>query len=722
MRDTFCTDRYQHIEACTLSPQHTKRKKRAFEGVRVQAAAVEKTLADAALTPPLVSPPALAFAAPAAGLDCPTAISPAFSALASTVDETAVPTVTSHLSRILRPEDVATLSVQELEELASELRRFMISSVSCTGGHLAPSLGVVELTLAMLSVFNPAKDKFVWDVGHQAYAYKILTGRADRFHTLRQFGGISGFPNMKESPYDHYGTGHSSTSVSAALGMAQARDIAGEDHHVISVIGDGSLTGGLAYEGLNQAGATTKRFIVILNDNEMSIAKNVGALSLFMSRNLSSRWVRRVKREVESFLMSVPGIGEELTEIARRSKHSFKNFFTPGILFEALRFNYIGAVDGHNIQELQKHLQLAAALDRPVLIHVLTRKGKGYAPAENNPVRFHGVGCFEPETGGQVANSKGAPAPPSHTKVFGDTLTRMAEQDKRIIAITAAMPEGTGLTDFAERFPDRFVDVGICEQHAVVLAAGLATQGLKPVVAIYSTFLQRAYDQIVHDVCTQNLPVTFCLDRAGIAGQDGATHQGAFDLAYLRHIPNITIFAPKDAAELQQGLATAFACNTPFAMRYPRGAAVGAVLTEPPAPLPVGEGEFLQTGDGSLAVVALGNRVMPALDAAERLQQETGIHPTVFNARWIKPLPERQLSDIINSHKQVLIVEEGCLPGGFSSAVIEFWSDQGLLQGQRVCRMGLPDAFVEHGPAETLRQMVGIDADGILQKMRDMLF
>lgn len=626
------------------------------------------------------------------------------------------------LSGICHPADVAGLDLPDLERLAAEIRHTLINAVSCTGGHLAPSLGVVELTLAMLSVFNPARDKIVWDVGHQAYAYKLLTGRRDRFHTLRQADGISGFPCMAESPYDHFGVGHSSTSVSAALGMAKARDLAGENHHVVSVIGDGSLTAGLAYEGLNQAGATARRFIVILNDNEMSISKNVGALSLFMSRNLSARWVRRIKREVETFLTGIPGIGGDLMEIARRSKHSFKNFFTPGILFEALRFNYIGAVDGHNLEELQQTLRLAAGLDRPVLVHVLTRKGKGYAPAEENPVRFHGVGRFEPKTGHLSPSARSEPGDLpllSYTEAFGDAVCRLAERDKRVIAITAAMPEGTGLTEFARRFPDRFIDVGICEQHAVTFAAGLATQGYRPVVAIYSTFFQRAYDQIVHDVCLQKLPVTFCLDRAGLVGEDGPTHQGAFDLAYLRHIPNLVLFAPKDGAELQHGLATALAHNGPFALRYPRGLAPGGAPGEL-RPLLVGQGEFLRRGASGFAVVALGSRVMAAVKAADRLRDEEGTDVTVLNARWVKPLPEAELREVARTHGRILTLEEGVLMGGFSSAILEFLNDEGLAGGTRVTRLGLPDAFVEHGPVKVLRKRMCIDAEGIFQKMRSL--
>lgn len=628
------------------------------------------------------------------------------------------PSSSSLLEDIVHPFDLAAMTVPQLEQLAAEVRAKIVDTVSRTGGHLAPSLGVVELTLSMLSIFNAERDKIIWDVGHQAYAYKLLTGRADNFHTLRQIDGLSGFPNRRESPYDHFGVGHSSTSVSAALGMAKARDLAGEDHHVVSVIGDGSLTAGMAYEGLNQAGAMGGRFIVILNDNEMSISKNVGALSLFMSRNLSSRWLRRVKREVEALLGNIPGIGDDLLEIAKRSKHSFKNFFTPGILFEALHFNYIGAVDGHNIEALQNVFRLAAGLDRPVLVHVLTCKGKGYAPAENNPVLFHGVGSFEPETGFQhPARTERI----SYTSAFGKGLCGLAEKDQRVMAITAAMPEGTGLSEFAERFPDRFVDVGICEQHAVTFAAGLATQGLRPFVAIYSTFLQRSYDQIIHDVLLQELPVTFCIDRAGLVGEDGPTHHGAFDIAFMRNVPNIVAFAPRDEAELQHGLATALAHNGAFALRYPRGLAPGVPLPQKATPLTIGKADYLRQGSSGLAVIALGSMVMPALAAADQVREQEDASITVLDARWIKPLPEKDLKDIIKAHDKIVLLEEGTLTGGFSSAVLEFWADHELLAGKQIRRLGLPDAFVEHGPVSVLRHRLGIDVDSIKELIRGLL-
>lgn len=619
------------------------------------------------------------------------------------------------LGGLTHPSQVGALSHEALEQLAGEVRARIIDTTSKNGGHLAPSLGVVELTLAMLSVFNPADDKIIWDVGHQAYAYKLLTGRADVFHTLRQHGGISGFPSPAESPFDHFGVGHSSTSISAALGMAVARDLAGENHHVISVIGDGSMTAGLAFEGFNQAGSMGRRLIVILNDNEMSIAKNVGALSLFMSRNLSARWVRKVKKELEYFLKSIPTIGDDLYEIARRSKHSFKNFFTPGILFEAMRFNYIGAVDGHNIQEMQQVLRLAMTLEKPVLIHVLTRKGKGYLPAEENPMHYHGVGRFEPSTG---AFTKTAAPAKSYTEVFGSTLCDMARKDSRVVAITAAMPEGTGLAGFAQEFPARFFDVGICEQHAVTFAAGLATQGFRPVVSIYSTFMQRSYDQIVHDVCLQNLPVTLCLDRAGLVGEDGATHQGVFDISYLRHIPNMVCFAPKDEAELQQGLVTALANDGPFALRYPRGPGAGVELCADPQPIPVGHAEYLCKANTGVAVIAIGSRVHPALLAAQQLLAEEGLACTVLNARWIKPLPETALKEIALRHDKWLLVEEHVLAGGFSSAVIELLNDAGLMRGKQVERLGIPDLFVEHGAAPLLQERLGLDVQGIKTALR----
>ncbi|MGE4299360.1 MAG: 1-deoxy-D-xylulose-5-phosphate synthase [Desulfovibrionaceae bacterium] len=615
------------------------------------------------------------------------------------------------LASLSSPAEVAGFSLDELAQLAQELRETIIETVSKNGGHLAPSLGVVELTLAMLNVFDPLRDKIIWDVGHQAYAYKLLTSRRDRFHTLRTLGGVSGFPKRSESPYDHFGVGHSSTSISAALGMAMARDIEGKDNHVLAVIGDGSMTAGLAFEGLNQAGDMGRNLTVVLNDNEMSISHNVGALSSFLSRQLSNRWVVRMKKDIEKMLGHIPGLGEELINYARRGEGSFKSFLTPGgMLFEAFRFNYIGPVPGHDLKALTETFARIKELDGPVLLHVLTKKGKGYEPAETNPTYFHGVGCFEPETG--EALKYGACSLPTYTEVFGSTLCELAAANPSVVAITAAMPEGTGLSSFAERFPDRFVDVGICEQHAVTFAAGLATQGLRPVVAVYSTFLQRSYDQIVHDVCLQNLPVVFCLDRGGLVGEDGPTHHGAFDISFLRHIPNLVVMAPKDEGALRDMLHTALAHDGPVAIRYPRGVGVGVPLDTPPALLPLGQGELLREGADAL-IIAIGNRVHPALAAAEALAAERGVQAAVFNARFAKPLPEAQLLDLCTRHSRIVMVEENTISGGFSSAVLELLADRGALAGQRITRLGLPDAFVEHGPQRALRAKVGIDSQGI---------
>lgn len=622
----------------------------------------------------------------------------------------------SILDGITDPAQVAALSESELERLADEVRRRIIDVVAHNGGHLAPSLGVVELTLALFSTFDLNRDKLIWDVGHQAYAHKLLTGRADRFHTLRLLDGLSGFPRMAESPYDHFGVGHSSTSISAALGMALARDLSGLRHHVLAIIGDGSLTAGEAFEGLNLAGHMGRRLIVVLNDNEMSISPNVGALSLFLSRTLSRRWVRQTRREVLKFLRSIPRIGQKLALYAMRGEWSFKSFFTPGMLFEAFRFTYIGPVDGHDLPALRRHLQMAAAVeDGPVLLHVRTRKGKGYSPAEKNPTQYHGVGLFTPETGLPVASA----SLPTFTRVFSNTLVELAEKDKRIIAITAAMPEGTGTNRFRERFPERFVDTGICEQHAVTFAAGLASQGYRPALAIYSTFLQRGYDQVVHDVCIQNLPVTFCVDRAGLVGEDGATHHGAFDIAFLRHIPQIRMLAPRDEDTLRHCLKTALNGDGPYALRYPRGAGFGVPLAGEPRLLAPGVGDMLRQGE-HIAVIAVGNRAHPALEAAALAERELGFSPLVFDPVWLKPLPEAQLADLARRFDRLLIVEEGSLAGGFSSAVLEFLNDQGLLRGQRIRRLGLPDYFVEHGKQLQLREILGLRSQGIARAILEL--
>lgn len=618
-------------------------------------------------------------------------------------------------SAINHPGDVASLNYAQMEVVAQEVRRLIISTVSANGGHLAPSLGVVDLTLALLKVFNPEQDRLIWDVGHQAYAYKILTGRRESFHTLRTLGGVSGFPRREESPFDHFGVGHSSTSISAALGMAIARDLAGEDHSVVAIIGDGSMTAGLAYEGLNQAGDLGLNLTVVLNDNEMSISKNVGALSSFLSRKLSKRWIQRFKHQMETWMRQVPKIGDNLANYARLSESSLKTFFTPGMIFEAFKFNYIGPINGHNPKAMVEVFEQARELQGPVLVHVLTTKGKGYAPAEKNPTFFHGVGCFAPETG----EAKKIPGClPPYTEVFGRTLVELAANDDKIVAITAAMPEGTGLNFFAESYPSRFFDVGICEQHAVTMAAGLATQGQRPVVAVYSTFLQRSYDQIVHDVCLQKLPVVFCLDRAGLVGEDGATHHGAFDISFLRHIPNLVVMAPKDEAELQSMLVTALKHDGPVAIRYPRGVGVGEAFAEAPQPLALGQGEMLRQGRDA-AIIALGSRVHPAWEAAKEMAEE-GLDVTVFNARFVKPLPEAQLLELAKNHQRVLIVEENVVAGGFGSAVLELFAREFALGDCRVKLLGLPDAFVEHGPQRLLRSRLGLDKHGIKAALRQL--
>ena len=627
------------------------------------------------------------------------------------------------LSRITHPSVVAHLTTEEKKQLAEELRKTIIETTAANGGHLAPSLGVIELTIALLTVFNPENDKIIWDVGHQSYAWKLLTGRANSFHTLRQYGGISGFPRPTENRFDHFGVGHSSTSVSAALGMAMARDLSGENHNVIAVLGDGALTAGMAFEGLNQAGEQGRKLIVVLNDNEMSISKNVGTLSLFLSRNMERGVARKVRHEIHEWLKSIPKVGTEIAELAYRTHRSLKTIFTPGMLFEALRFNYIGPVKGHDTEELERHLRMAASIDdRPVLLHVLTTKGKGYKPAEENPTLFHGVGKFDIASGRPLPKKPGTPH--SWTDVFGDTLCQLASRDKRIVAITAAMASGTGTGNFSAAFPDRFVDVGICEQHAVTFAAGLAMQGYRPFVAIYSTFAQRAYDQIVHDVCIQNLPVTLCLDRAGLVGEDGATHHGAFDFSFLRHIPNMHIIAPRDEAELQAALVTAPNFDAPLAIRYPRGAATGAVLPdiETVQPLVPGQGELLRDGTDAL-VLAAGSMVIPALTAAEELGNsgQNSREVAVFDIRWIKPLPRTQLLDLAKKFETIICVEENALAGGFSSALLELLVDNNALHGQRIKRIGLPDSFVEHGTQTILRSKLGLDSNGILAALRAIL-
>ncbi|WP_456433815.1 1-deoxy-D-xylulose-5-phosphate synthase [Thermosulfuriphilus sp.] len=609
------------------------------------------------------------------------------------------------LDRIDTPKDLKQLRLPELRELAREIRETIINTVAETGGHLAPNLGTVELTLAIHYVFEAPKDRIVWDVGHQAYAHKLLTGRRESFHTLRTYGGISGFPKRSESPYDALDTGHSSTSISAGLGMAVGMELKGEPGRVVVVIGDGSMTAGLAFEGLNNTGHLRKNLIVILNDNEMSISPNVGALSSFLSRKLTGRVATRVKKELEGFFRNLPG-GDQIVHILKKSEDSLKGFLTPGMLFEALNFEYVGPLPGHRLDVLIPTLKNVKELEGPVLVHVLTKKGKGYPPAEEEPERFHGVGPFDVNTG---RPRRHGPRPPDYTQVFGQTMIRLAEEEPRLVAITAAMPSGTGLKDFGQRFPERFFDVGICEQHAVTFAAGLAIEGLIPVCAIYSTFLQRSFDQIIHDVCLTRQHVVFALDRGGIVGEDGPTHQGQFDLSYLRLIPNMVVMAPKDENELQHMLYTAIKYDGPIALRYPRGSGVGVSLDWELNVLPIGRAEVLKEGQ-DLLLLAIGATVWPALKAAEALEA-AGVSATVVNARFVKPLDEELILDLVVTHKRLLTVEENSLLGGFGSAVAELLVDRGLLIPMR--RLGIPDIFVEHGAPSILRQKLGLTASKI---------
>ncbi len=619
-----------------------------------------------------------------------------------------IPRQPAHLEQIRKPADIRGLSIAELEELAQEIRDTIVQTVSQTGGHLAPSLGVVELTIALHYVFDTPNDKLIWDVGHQSYTHKILTGRLTQFAGLRQYKGMSGFPKFKESVYDAFETGHSSTSISAALGMTLAKSLKKESNRSIAVIGDGSMTAGLAFEALNHAGHLDKDLIVILNDNEMSISPNVGAVSSFLSRKLTGKTMSRVKAHLVEKLQ-ISDVGENILNILRKSEESFKSFFTPGMLFEAFKFDYIGPIDGHNLDDLLGTLETVRDNSTgPVLIHVLTKKGKGYEPAEENPDIFHGIGPFD-IISGKPHRSNGTV---TYTKVFGDTITNMAVEDERIVAISAAMVSGTGLKEFSEKFPDRFFDVGIAEQHAVTFAAGLAAEGMRPVVAIYSTFFQRALDQIIHDICIPNLPVTLAIDRGGVVGDDGPTHHGVFDFSFLRFIPNLVIMAPKDEAELQHMLYTSVYLDGPSAVRYPRGSGHDVPLATELKKLTIGEGELLLSGDDIL-LLPIGNRVYPALEAAEDLKK-IGISAAVINPRFIKPLDEDLICKWAKHTGKIITVEDNSRQSGFGSAILELVSKRGLYSTQ-TCLLGHPDNFVEHGPQNILWENSQIDTPSIVR-------
>jgi 1-deoxy-D-xylulose-5-phosphate synthase len=619
------------------------------------------------------------------------------------------------LEKINSPADLKSLSIKQLEGLAAEIRQEIIETVAKTGGHLAPSLGVVDLTIALHYVFDAPKDKIIWDVGHQAYAHKLITGRRKQFHTLRTYGGLSGFPKREESPYDSFDTGHSSTSISAGLGITTAKALKGENGRVISVIGDGSMTAGMAFEGLNQAGHTEKNLIVVLNDNAMSISPNVGAFSSFLSRKMTAKRFVNLKKDLENFIKSLPGVGENILSLVRKSEDSFITFFTPGMMFEAFKFKYIGPINGHRLDRLIEAFKNTTHLEGPVLVHVLTVKGKGYEPAEKDPAHFHGVGAFEIPTGTPPKN--GPKPPPSYTEIFGKTMVDLGRKNEKLFAITAAMPEGTGLAEFATTYPERFLDVGIAEQHAVTFAAGLATEGFRPVVAIYSTFLQRAYDQVIHDVCLPNLPVVFAIDRGGLVGEDGPTHHGLFDITYLRSLPNMTVMAPKDENELRHMLYSALQQPGPVAIRYPRGKGLGVTIDTDYKVIVLGQAEILRQGK-DLTILALGTTVYPSMDAAAILEKE-GLSVGVVNCRFVKPIDVR-LADLASSTDRVLVVEENIRQGGFGGAVLELFSDLGL-SNVRVKRIGLPDKFVEHGPPGLLKEKCGLDTSGIMKEAKNLI-
>lgn len=620
------------------------------------------------------------------------------------------------LSEINSPADLRQLRVDDLQEVADEVRSFILETCSRVGGHTGASLGAVELAVAMHYVFDTPSDRLVWDVGHQAYAHKILTGRRDELHTIKQYGGLSGFLRRDESEYDTFGAGHASTSLSAALGMAIARDKKKEDFHVCALIGDSSLAGGMAMEALNQAGHLKTRLIVLLNDNDMSIAPAVGALTRYLNRIKEAQSYHRLKEEVGDTLESVPGLGHSLRRAAKTVKDAIAAAVLPGALVNELGFKYIGYVDGHNVPMLVRALEEAKNIeDGPVIVHALTKKGKGYPSPEENYYAWHATGPFDIKTGKAVKSS--SPAPPQYTQVFGDTMCELMERDEKIIALTAAMPDGTGVDRVLKKFPERSFDVGIAEQHAVTFCAGMACEGLKPVAAIYSTFLQRGFDQIIHDVCLQNLNVTFAMDRAGIVGADGPTHHGLLDIAYLRGYPNIVLMAPKDEAELRDMMLTAVNHRGPAALRYPRGNGYGVDISAEPKKLEIGKAEVLRE-PGDVAILAYGSMVYPAMKAAENLEED-GIEAGVINARFVKPLDSELILSLAQTCRLIVTVEEAYLAGGFGSAVLELLEENGLADKVKVVRMGVPDRIVTHGDPKLLLAKFGLDADGIYTRIRE---
>lgn len=618
------------------------------------------------------------------------------------------------ITKINSPKDLKKLSYEDLKKLSKEIRNFLLDSVSKTGGHLASNLGIVELTLAVHKVFDSPKDKIVWDVGHQAYVHKIVTGRTDQFSTLRQFRGLSGFPKCKESIHDCFETGHSSTSISGGLGMAMARDVKGEKYSVISIIGDGALTGGMAFEALNHAGHSETDFIVILNDNEMSISENVGGLSKYLNRLRTDPAYFKMKDDVEQILSKIPAIGSSVVKTAQKAKETIKYFFVPGVLFEELGFTYIGPVNGHDIEELTGVLKRAKKMKGPVLIHTITKKGKGYRFAEKYPDKFHGISAFDIKTGKKVKKTEGQ----TYSEIFGESLVKLAEENSNIVGITAAMPSGTGLSEFAQKYPKRFFDVGIAEQHAVTFAAGLASNGLQPVFAVYSTFLQRGYDQVLHDVCLQNLPVVFCIDRAGIVGQDGETHHGVFDLSYLTNIPNLKVVLPKDGNELSTMLRYAFLQKSPVAIRYPRGISKDLSTENNINDIYDEKAEVVLKGKDA-CIIAVGKMVSTAMEVA-KLLKEDGIESTVINARFVKPLDEDTIISNIEEIDNIFTLEDNVKIGGFGSQILDMLSKNGI-KNKNTKIFAFPDKFIEHGNTETLFKQYNLDTESIYEDIVTMI-
>lgn len=633
------------------------------------------------------------------------------------------------LDKINEPKDLKKLEIKEKEELAEEIRKELINIVSKNGGHLASNLGVVELTIALHSVFNTPEDKIIWDVGHQSYVHKMLTGRKDKMNTLRKLDGIAGFPKTNESKYDTFNTGHSSTSISVGTGMARARDILKENYKVISVIGDGSLTGGMALEALNDAGASKTNLIVILNDNEMSISKNVGGIPMFLSKLRTRKLYTKANNRIKRYTLKLPVVGEKIVDFVQRTKKTIKQIFIPNMYFEDIGFTYLGPVDGHNIEKLEGILKIAKDVQGPVLVHIITKKGKGYKFAEENPDKFHGISAFNPETGEKLAVSK-----KDYSKVFGDKLIELAKKDKNIVAVTAAMKDGTGLKDFAKTFPDRFFDVGIAEQHAVGLIAGMAKAGLKPILPLYSSFLQRGYDQLVHDIALQNLPVTICIDRAGIVGNDGETHHGIFDMSFASAIPNLTIMAPKDFKELEDMLEFSVNYNGPVLIRYPRGGE-GKNNFETHTKIELGKAEIIdfncnkgeskedeikkENNNKKITIVAIGKMVDRAVDVANILK-EKNIDTQIINARFLKPIDKELILSSIEKTKNVVTIEDGLLNGGLYSAVIDIINNSNE-KNIKVTPFGYNDCFIPHGTTEELEKRFGTDSENIAKNICLML-